>query len=153
MDVGYHGFVRVQGAVSRRHRSVQQHQFPGAYPATALHLQRGHTAHQPACRSVQTPQSAAKGNHARSRSICLIPVTIDCSLSVISELEDSKMCENVDELGEREYVEMTTAEAADGENAAEAAHDAASASVRHPGYHIVITQGVPEVWIYRHFIP
>lgn len=41
----HHVFVCVPGSVSRRHRSVQQHQFPRTDPTSSLHLQRRYSSH------------------------------------------------------------------------------------------------------------
>lgn len=57
----HHVFVRVPGSVFRRHRSVQQHQFPGTDQTSSVHLQRRYSSHQSDRGSPQTPQSASQG--------------------------------------------------------------------------------------------
>lgn len=60
----HHVFVCVPGSVFRRHRSVQQHQFPGTDQTSSLHLQRRYSSHQSDRRSAQTPQSSSQGQTA-----------------------------------------------------------------------------------------
>lgn len=63
----HHGHVCLQDSVFRRHRSVQQHQFPRTDETTAVHLQGGYPTHQPVSRRPPAPQSPTQGRITHPR--------------------------------------------------------------------------------------
>lgn len=57
----HHGHVCVQGPVPGWYRSIQQHQFPRAYPTTSVHLQGRYSSDQSSSWSPQAAESSSQG--------------------------------------------------------------------------------------------
>lgn len=57
----HHVFVCVPRSVSRRHRSVQQHELPGADPSSSVHLQRRPPCDRADRGGPQAPQGSSQG--------------------------------------------------------------------------------------------